>query len=148
MRWVRGGWLACVVVSGGACAETSAADAGAVMDAGSTERGGKVIGGPAVVGEIALQAAERQVPVVISTLFETGIGLAVALACAAGVPGVPGWTGLAHGLATADLLVDDLVRTRFVLQHGSLSAPYGQGSGGLGVAVDEAAIRRYAVDPA
>ena len=46
------------------------------------------VGGPAAVAEIAELAAARGVPVVISTLFETGIGIAAALAMAAGLPEV------------------------------------------------------------
>jgi L-alanine-DL-glutamate epimerase-like enolase superfamily enzyme len=105
------------------------------------------VGGPEAVGEIALLAAEHGVPVVVSTLFETGVGLAGALACASAVPAVPGWPAeeRAHGLATSTLLEDDLVRARFVVARGRIAAPRGPGSGGLGIAVDEAAVRRYAV---
>ena len=44
------------------------------------------VGGPAAVAEIAELAAERGVPVVVSTLFETGVGIAAALAVAAACP--------------------------------------------------------------
>ena len=39
------------------------------------------VGGPAAVTEIAERAAEHGIPVVIGTLFETGIGLAAASPC-------------------------------------------------------------------
>ncbi len=45
------------------------------------------VGGPAVVAEIASLAADRGVGTVVSTLFETGIGIAAALRQAALLPG-------------------------------------------------------------
>jgi o-succinylbenzoate synthase len=106
------------------------------------------VGGPAAVAEIALMAAANGVPVVVSSLFETGIGLAAALACAASLPDVDGWPAVdrAHGLATADLLEDDLIVEPLVIERGRVRAPFGAGCGGLGVTVDEAAVARYLVD--
>ncbi len=121
-----------------------------VLDAGAADvlvvKASRV-GGPQAVGEIALAAAERGVPVVLSSLFETGVGLSAALACAAALPGVPGWPAAAraHGLATADLLEDDLLAEPLVVEGGRMRAPGGPGGGGLGVMVDEAAIDRYRV---
>ena len=105
------------------------------------------VGGPQAAGDIALAAAERGLPVVLSSLFETGVGLAAAVACAAAMPDVPGWPAAkrAHGLATADLLEDDLLAGPLVVRAGRMRAPGGPGSGGLGIAVDEAAIARYRV---
>ena len=48
------------------------------------------VGGPVVAAEIAALAAERGVPVVISTLFETGVGIAAGLAVAAALPSSAG----------------------------------------------------------
>ena len=45
------------------------------------------VGGPVAVAEIAVAARASGVPVVLSTLFETGIGIAAARACAGGLPG-------------------------------------------------------------
>ncbi len=53
-----------------------------------------------------------------------------------------------HGLATADLLEDDLIVAPFVVTDGRMQAPFGSGCGGLGVTVDEAALDRYGVDDA
>ncbi len=75
----------------------------------------------------------------ISTLYETGIGLAAALHVAATVPG-----DRAHGLATAGLLADDLLVEPFTVEAGRIALPSGAG---LGVEVDEAALSRYAARP-
>lgn len=105
------------------------------------------VGGPVAVAEIALLAADRGVPVVISSLFETGVGLAAALACAGALPDVPGWPAAErdHGLATAGLLEHDLLRRPLRVQAGRMRAPGGAGSGGYGVSVDAAAVERYRV---
>lgn len=102
------------------------------------------VGGPAVAWEIADLAATAGVPVVISTLFETGVGLAAALAIAAGLPAVGGaTTALAHGLATAELLESDLLTRAPRVVDGRMIVPEGPG---LGIALDEEALRRYAVE--
>ncbi|MEX1297336.1 MAG: mandelate racemase/muconate lactonizing enzyme family protein [Candidatus Limnocylindrales bacterium] len=82
-------------------------------------------------------AAAAEVPVTVSTLFETGVGLAGALHLAATVPG-----SQAHGLATAGLLESDLLETPLVISRGRMSVPVGMG---LGVDLDRAALERYQV---
>ena len=107
------------------------------------------VGGPVAVAEIAAAAAAGGVPVVVSTLFETGIGIAAARAAAAALPEVAGRGGavrLPHGLATAGLLEHDLLREPLVVDAGHMAAPGGEGSGGLGVAADDRALRRFAVE--
>jgi L-Ala-D/L-Glu epimerase len=108
------------------------------------------VGGPGAVAEIASLAAAHGVPVVVSSLFETGIGLAAAIACAAMLPDVPGWPAAdrAHGLATAGVLEHDLLASPLVLEAGRIRAPFEAGAGGLGVLVDDAALERYGVDDA
>ena len=104
------------------------------------------VGGPAAVAEIAQLAAERGVPVVISTLFETGVGIAVALAAAAALPAValPGRAEPPdHGLATAGLLVHDLLLAPLLVADGRMRAPGGPGTGGLGIALDDRAVERF-----
>jgi L-Ala-D/L-Glu epimerase len=131
-------------------AVTSEASAGTLLDAGAADvlvvKPARV-GGPTVVAAIAAMAAERGVPVVVSSMFETGVGLAAGLACAAALPDVPGWPAAMrdHGLATVDLLEDDLIVDPLVLDAGRMRAPGGPGSGALGVRLDEAALERYAV---
>lgn len=107
------------------------------------------VGGPAAVVEIAERAARRGVPVVVSTLFETGVGIAAALAAAGALPAVSGARvpgPLAHGLATAGLLEHDLLVAPLVVEDGRMRAPGGPGTGGLGVALDDRAVRRFASD--
>ncbi len=107
------------------------------------------VGGPAGVLEIAALAATAGVPVVVSTLFETGVGVAAALAAARLLPAVV--TGpfagreLAHGLATAGLLEHDLLEGPLVVEHGRIRVP-GDGSGSLGIALDAAAVARFATE--
>ena len=108
------------------------------------------VGGPGALAAIAEAAAGHGVPVVVSSLFETGVGLAAAIACASSLPDVPGWPAADrdHGLATADVLEHDLLVTPLVLEAGRIRAPFAPAAGGLGIALDEAAVERYAVDDA
>ena len=125
-----------------------------------------------MAGLIAELAAERGVPVVLSTLFETGVGIAAALAAAAGLPDIT-LAGAAeppdHGLATAGLLEHDLLRHALIVEDGRMWRPdededeedggAGAGAvrgagpagssgepGALGILIDEGAVRRYAVE--
>jgi L-alanine-DL-glutamate epimerase-like enolase superfamily enzyme len=103
------------------------------------------VGGPVAVAEIVAAATAAGVPVVMSTLFETGIGIAAARSCAAGLAGgLAG--GLAHGLATAGLLENDLLVAPLAVDDGMMAPPGGKGSGGLGIHVDDVALRRFAVE--
>ena len=104
------------------------------------------VGGPAAVAEIAELAAGRGVPVVISTLFETGVGIAAALVMAAGLPDVEPsrWDGpLDHGLATAGLLDHDLLLESLIVADGRMHVPGGSPGGGLGIALDVRALDRF-----
>lgn len=107
------------------------------------------VGGPVAVAEIAAAAAVAGVPVVVSTLFETGVGIAAARAAAAALPEVAGRGGtvrLPHGLATAGLLEHDLLREPLAVEAGHMEAPGGEGSGGLGVLVDDRTLRRFGIE--
>jgi O-succinylbenzoate synthase len=107
------------------------------------------VGGPVAVAEIAAAAGARGVPVVLSTLFETGVGIGAARAAAAALPAVP-WRGagtpLPHGLATAGLLEHDLLREPLLVDGGVMTSPGGEGSGALGIALDDRALRRWSVE--
>jgi len=107
------------------------------------------VGGPAAVAEIAERAAERGVPVVISTLFETGVGIAAALSMAAVLPGNAAESSddpPDHGLATAGLLDHDLLAESLLVADGRMHAPCGPGSGGLGIVLDVRALDRLRVE--
>ncbi len=96
------------------------------------------VGGPLTAARLARSAADRGVATVVSTLFETGVGIAAALQVALVVPG----PARAHGLATADLLADDLVTDPLSVRGGRLAAP---GGPGLGVVLDQAALEVFRV---
>jgi L-alanine-DL-glutamate epimerase-like enolase superfamily enzyme len=107
------------------------------------------VGGPVAVAEIAADAGAAGVPVVVSTLFETGVGIAAAWAAAATLPdGAHGRRTVrpAHGLATAGLLEHDLLREPLTVEAGLMAVPGGEGSGGLGIRLDDRALRRFAVE--
>jgi len=107
------------------------------------------VGGPIAVAEIAEAAAAHDVPVVVSTLFETGIGIAAALMAAAQLRHVPGAqfpAPLAHGLATAGLLEHDLLDEPLVVEAGRMYPPGGAGAGRLGISVSRRAVARFAAE--
>ncbi len=107
------------------------------------------VGGPLAVAEIAEAAAAHDVPVVVSTLFETGIGIAAALMAAARLRHVPGArfpAPLAHGLATAGLLEHDLLEESLVVEAGWMYPPGAAGAGRLGITVSRRAVARFAAE--
>ena len=53
---------------------------------------------------------------------------------------------MTHRLATAGLLEHDLVREPLVMEAGFLAAPGGEGTGALGVALDEQALHRFGAE--
>ena len=99
------------------------------------------VGGLEVGATIAALAADHGVPVVVSTLFETGVGIAAALAMAAGIAVVG--EARDHGLATTGLLEHDLLREELVVDDGRMWLPDLPGPGGLGVELDDDAVSLY-----
>jgi L-Ala-D/L-Glu epimerase len=95
------------------------------------------VGGLRQARSIVELAEASGVPVTVSTLFETGVGIAAALQLAATVSG-----DQAHGLATAELLVSDLLARPLAVVDGRMAVPPGPG---LGVTLDEAAVERFRV---
>jgi o-succinylbenzoate synthase len=101
------------------------------------------VGGPLDALAIARDAVSAGVEVTISTLLETGIGLTTALRVAAALPGDPRHEH-AHGLATADLLVSDVLREPLSVDRGRLPLPVREPGGAT--IVDAEAIERFAID--
>ena len=95
------------------------------------------VGGPAVVRAIAAAAAEARVPVVLSTFFETGVGVAAAVRMASSNPRVG--EERAHGLASTSLLEHDLLSTSMAVVAGRIALP-------ASLQLDEEALDRYAVE--
>jgi L-alanine-DL-glutamate epimerase-like enolase superfamily enzyme len=95
------------------------------------------VGGLRQAGSIVELAAAANVPVTVSTLFETGIGIVGGLHLAAAVPG-----DHAHGLATSELLETDLLQRTRPVSEGRMRVPDGPG---LGIELDAAAVERYRV---
>ena len=80
-------------------------------------------------------AEDIGLPVVVSSALETSVGIAAGVALAAALPELP----YACGLATVQLLTDDVVTTPLLPVDGAL--PVGVPS------VDDAALARLAADP-
>jgi o-succinylbenzoate synthase len=93
-------------------------------------------GGLRVGQQIMQAAAERGVRSVITSAIETGIGVVAALHLAAAAPVVT----LECGLATLQMLSDDLLIDDLPVHDGFLTVPTGPG---LGVALDWEALDRY-----
>jgi o-succinylbenzoate synthase len=95
-------------------------------------------GGPQATLCLAALAREAGVGVVVTSMLETGIGIAAALQVAAAMPAPI----LVCGLATAGLLTDDLLLQPLSINNGVMPLPEAPG---LGVQVDWARLARYAI---
>ncbi len=95
------------------------------------------VGGPSASLEIARAAAAAGVATTISTLYESGIGVAAALHIAASVPG-----DRAHGLGTLALFESDLIGGGLPIAGGRMALPV---EAGLGVTVDPVAAAAAAL---
>ena len=94
------------------------------------------VGGAVQALRIEVVAAAARIPVVLSTFFETGVGLAAALHLAAALPGADE----THGIATGDLLVSGLLSTRPRPVDGALDVP---DEPGLGVELDPDLVAEF-----
>jgi o-succinylbenzoate synthase len=95
------------------------------------------LGGLGACLQIIEAARAAGVHCVVTTTIDAGVGTAAALHLAA-----TAGSGLAHGLATAALLESDLTQAPLTVLAGAMAPAAGPG---LGVALDEAALARYAV---
>jgi O-succinylbenzoic acid--CoA ligase len=98
------------------------------------------VGGPLETLRIAQLADAQGVSTVLSTSFETGVGLACAIHAAAVLPGAQ----RAHGLGTTGLLQGDLLAGGPRPDRGRLVVPVGPG---LGITLDPVALARFRTVP-
>ncbi len=96
-----------------------------------------VAGGPRRAREMVELATATGVASVVTSAFESGVGVAAALQLAATLP----QPARACGLATLDLLADDLIVEPLRVVGGRMALP---GAPGIGVTVDAPALARYA----
>jgi O-succinylbenzoate synthase len=94
------------------------------------------VGGVRQAHAIARMAADAGTPVTISTLLESGVGIATALHLAATVA-----ADRAHGLGTARTLQSDLLDHELAITDGRMSVPT---TPGLGIHLDATALAAYA----
>lgn len=97
-----------------------------------------VVGGLRPAGQIVEMAGRLGAKAIVTTTLDAGVGTAAALHLAATLPP----DGLACGLATGSFLADDLITRPLEAQCGRMALPEGSG---LGVELDEGALRRYGV---
>jgi o-succinylbenzoate synthase len=102
------------------------------------------LGGVRAALTLARDAAERGVPCIVTTTFDSGIGVAAALHLAAAAPSVGALPDPAHGLATADHLAADIVAEPPRPHEGALDVP---AQPGLGVELDRGALDAAATGP-
>src|SRR5205823_5740195 len=93
------------------------------------------LGGVGSVSSCVHAAHAAGVRTVITTSIDTGVGTAAALHLAAALAPEE-----AHGLATLDLLENDLISTPLPIENGFMRLPDGPG---LGVDLDREQMARY-----
>lgn len=96
----------------------------------------QVVVGLRMARQIIDEATATGVQCVISSAIESGVGLAALLHLVAATPAVT----LNCGLATIDLLADDLIAEALPIINGEMAVPRGSG---LGVSIDKEAMNRY-----
>lgn len=99
-----------------------------------------VAGGLLAAREMCRIAADADVETIVTSAFESGAGVAAALQLAAALPR----PARASGLATLDLLADDLIVERLCITCGRMALP---DTVGIGVTLDEEALARYGAGP-
>ena len=102
------------------------------------------VGGLGATLRIAEAASAVGASAVLGTFFETGVGIAAVLRIAAAIQGGralerPPALETAHGLATAGLLIHDLLAVPLAIEKGRMAVP-------ATVTLDEAQIDRYTLE--
>jgi o-succinylbenzoate synthase len=98
----------------------------------------QLVGGLRAGQRIVYEAARYNVPCVVTSMIETGIGLLGALHLAASLPQIT----LECGFATLPLLANDLICEPLTPQHGALAVPQ---QPGLGMELDGTALAKYRI---
>ena len=98
----------------------------------------QMVGGWLASSAIAQLANDAGVQCVVTSAIESGVGVAAALQLAAALAPT-----LECGLATLDLLEDDLIREPLIIARGAMQVPE---DSGLGVTLDDAALAHYAIE--
>lgn len=99
----------------------------------------QLAGGPRTCRRIIQEASTQGVSCVITSTLETGIGVATALHLAAASPEIT----LPCGLATLDLLENDLLQSGLPIQQGTIALPSGPG---LGVHLNQRTLTRFVTE--
>ncbi|MHB8514756.1 MAG: o-succinylbenzoate synthase [Dehalococcoidia bacterium] len=99
-----------------------------------------VVGGPRPAREIIDLATRAGIAPIVTSAIESGVGVAAALQLAATLPR-PVW---ACGLATLDLLADDVIVENLRITGGRMALP---AAPGIGVTLDTLALARYSAGP-
>ena len=97
------------------------------------------VGGQAATIRVAEAAASASASVVLGTYFETGVGIAAVLRVAAALPPAARSVHDAHGLATAGVLVHDLLGAPLPIEKGRMTVP-------AAVTLDESEVARYTLE--
>lgn len=97
------------------------------------------VGGLAATMRIVKAATAANASVVLGTYFETGIGIAAVLRIAAALPRADRGREPAHGLATAGILVHDLLGVPLPIEKGRMTVP-------AIVTLDESEVDRYTLE--
>ncbi|HEY3107305.1 MAG TPA: o-succinylbenzoate synthase [Chloroflexota bacterium] len=100
-----------------------------------------IVGGLRAGRRIAELAAAAGRAAIVTTALEAGVGIAAGLHLAASLGPAAGAPTRAHGLATGALLESDLLSPPLEPRRGEMALP---GGPGLGVALDPAALARWA----
>lgn len=96
----------------------------------------QLAGGLRICRQIIQEAHAQGVTCVLTSTLETGLGVAATLHLAAASPEIT----LPCGLATLNLLADDLLQTSLLIQQSRITLPSGPG---LGVHLNQVALDRY-----
>ncbi|HEY5486735.1 MAG TPA: mandelate racemase/muconate lactonizing enzyme family protein [Candidatus Limnocylindrales bacterium] len=97
------------------------------------------VGGLAATMRVVEAAGAASASVVLGTYFETGVGIAAVLRIAAALPLADSGRQPAHGVATAGVLVHDLLAAPLPIERGAMAVP-------ARITLDESEVARYTLE--